>query len=127
VVSWRRINADAEGLVDLAAMLPQGSPGVAFAVAPIASPTAQEARLVLDSPAEVAAWLDGKPVTLERSGGAGPFSARVQLPEGPSTLLLRVPAARNGSAVPLVTTIVAPQAVGFSAGESGLSASVGSK
>ena len=126
-MAWRRLNADAEGLVDLGALLPPGASGVAFAVVPIASETAQEARIVLDTPAEVSAWLDGKPVPLARSNGAGPFSSRVELAKGPSTLLIRVPALKNGSAVPLVTTIVAPQPVGFSAGESGLSASVGPK
>ena len=108
-------------------MLPPGTPQVAYVVVPIASETAQEARLVLDTPVEVAAWLDGKPVKLAGSNGAGPFSSQVDLPEGPSTLLIRVPAAKSGSAVPLVTTIVAPRPVGFSAGESGLSASVGPK
>ncbi|APW61056.1 PVC-type heme-binding CxxCH protein [Paludisphaera borealis] len=121
-LSWRRINANAEGIVDLSPLLTPGSRQVAYGVVPIVSSAAQKARLVLDTPADVAVWHNGKPTTLTRPQGGGPFSAEIELPEGPSALVIRVTAGKTGSAAPLVTTIVAPRTVDFSAGASGLSA-----
>src|SRR5262249_14942752 len=113
-LSWRRVNANAEGLVDLtplAAGDPKNEPA-AYLYAPLVSPVAQQARLVLDTPADAAAWVNGKPAALSASGGdpAGPRVARLELPEGSGSLLIRVPL-RGGSATPatMVTTIVADQ------------------
>jgi putative membrane-bound dehydrogenase-like protein len=121
-LSWRRVNANAEGLVDLAP-LAGGDPkteAAAYLYAPLVSPVAQKARLVLDTPAEAVAWVNGKPVALSAfgSGGekGGPRTAELVLPEGSGSLLIRVPL-RGGSASPatIVTTIVADQPVGFTA------------
>jgi putative membrane-bound dehydrogenase-like protein len=122
-LSWRRMNANAEGFVDLSALV-AGEPKdeaaarqhtVAYVYSPLLSPVAQRARLVLDIPVEVAAWVDGKPVTLSSSGNekGGPRVAELDLPRGPGSLLIRVPL-RQGPAT-LVTTIVADQPVGFTA------------
>jgi hypothetical protein len=119
--TWRRMDANAEGIADLGAVLPAGSTKVAYAAVPIASAAPQKARLVLDTPADVAAWLDGKPASLARSGKDGPYSAEIDIPEGASALLIRMSPAKSGQAAPLVTTIVAPGAVEFGAGASGLS------
>jgi len=119
--AWRRIDANAEGVADLGALLPAGSPKVAFAAVPIASAAPQRARLVLDTPADVAVWLNGKPTRLGRPGKDGPYSAEVEIPGGASALLIRVTPAKTGPAAPLVTTIVAPRAVEFGAGSPGLS------
>ena len=61
-LSWRRMDANAEGQVDLAALLAGDPKQAAYASTPFAD--SQKARLVLDTPAEVAVWLNGKPVAL---------------------------------------------------------------
>jgi putative membrane-bound dehydrogenase-like protein len=118
-LSWRRMDANAEGLVDLSALAP-GEPGraaAAYAYTPILSPEAQKARLVLDTPAEVAVWLNGKQVALAGGGGlAGdePRAATVDLPRGPGTLLIRLALdGRSRAHAHLVTTLVADQPIGF--------------
>jgi hypothetical protein len=119
-LSWRRVNANAEGLVDLAARagadFKDGS--YAYLYAPLVSPVAQKARLVLDSPADAAAWVNGRPVTLSAPGPEKgvPRSAELELPQGSGSLLIRVPLEeRSGTPITLVTTIVADQPVGFTA------------
>ena len=82
-----------------------------YAYTPILSPTSQKATLVLDTPAEVAVWLNGKPVALSTGEAKGePRTAFVDLPQGPGSLLIRM--TPEGPA-PLVTTFVADQPVGF--------------
>ena len=120
-LSWRRMNANAEGLIDpttMASADPKKGASL-YAYTPIVSPTAQKARLVLDTPAEVAAWLNGKAVPLSGARDKGePRSAIVHLAQGAGALLIRVTpdfAARGPAS--LVTTFVADQPVGFTAGE----------
>jgi len=119
-LSWRRVNANAEGLVDLTPLATGDSKNeaCAYLYTPLVSPVAQQAQLVLDTPADAAAWVNGKLAALSASGGdpAGPRFARLELPEGSGSLLIRVPL-RGGSATPatMVTTIVADQPVGFTA------------
>jgi hypothetical protein len=119
-LSWRRLDANAEGLVDLSALVSAQSKGAAaiYAYTPIVSSTAQKAKLVIDTPAEVAAWLNGKPVALSGARAKGePRTAAVDLPRGPGALLIRI-TADGTSRVPasLVTTLVADQPVGFTSG-----------
>jgi putative membrane-bound dehydrogenase-like protein len=120
-VSWRRLNANAEGLVDLASLASADSKGGAtvYAYTPIVSPKAQKARLVIDTPAEVAVWLDGKPIALAGAREKGePRTAAVDLAQGPGALLIRV--SLDGTArgpASLVTTFVADQPVGFTSGQ----------
>ena len=68
-LSWRRVTANAEGLVDLAPLAGGDSKteAAAYLYAPLVSPVAQKARLVLDTPAEATAWVNGKPVALASS------------------------------------------------------------
>src|SRR5207248_4335433 len=71
-LSWRRVSANTEGLIDLTAV-GSGDPGHAAAVyayTPVVSPLAQKGRLVFDTPAAVAVWLNGKPVTLPGGSAA---------------------------------------------------------
>jgi putative membrane-bound dehydrogenase-like protein len=123
-LSWRRQNANAEGLLDLAAPA-SGNANRAAAVyvcTPVLSPAAQRARLVVDTPAEVTAWLSGKPVALSaRDQNSGePRTGLIDLPHGSSTLLLRLTSRGADAAQPLlVTTIVADQPVGFTAAVAG--------
>ncbi len=116
-VSWRRATANAEGLVDLSAQSGNDSKDAAYALVVVDSPTRQGARLVLDTPAEVSAWLGGKPVPLSSrdSGAKEPRSAQVDLPHGTSTLLIRIAGgdqAQHDRAA-LVTTFVTDKPVGF--------------
>ncbi len=92
-LSWRRTNANAEGVADLSALVAGDPKNAAYAYTSVVSPRAQPARLVVESPAEIAVWLNGKPVVL--TGGnpdkIEPRTALVDLPEGSSSLLIRVP------------------------------------
>ncbi len=119
-LAWRRVNANTEGLVDLSAIA-GGDPkpgNCAYLYVPLVSPVAQRARLVLDTPAEATAWVNGKPVTLSASTGekGGPRSADLDLSQGSGSLVIRVPLdGRTGAPASMVTTVVAEQPVGFTA------------
>jgi hypothetical protein len=123
-LSWRRQNANAEGLLDLAAPVSSSAnrDATLYVCTPVLSPAAQRARLVVDTPVEVTAWLSGKPVALsarDQSSGE-PRTGLIDLSHGPSTLLLRLVSRGAGGASPsLVTTIVADQPVGFTAAVAG--------
>jgi putative membrane-bound dehydrogenase-like protein len=119
-LSWRRVNANAEGRVDLSALTAgDAKPGACvYLDAPLVSPVDQKVRLVLDTPADAVAWVNGKPVTLSASGGetGTPRAAELDLPRGSGSLLIRVPLdGHSGAPASLVTTIVADQPVGFTA------------
>ncbi len=82
-LSWRRVNANAEGMVDLSALVAGDAKSDAWptSYAPLVSPVAQEARLVLDTPAEAAGWVNGKPVTFSATGeGQGRAAIRQARP-----------------------------------------------
>ena len=118
-LSWRRINANTEGLVDLGTLgaVESGRAAAAYAFTPVVSPVAQKARLVLDSPAQVAVWLNGSPVPLSTGNPAQdePRAATVDLPQGAGSLLIRVALdGRSAARAHLVTTFVADQPVAFS-------------
>ena len=53
VLSWRRLDANAEGLVDLSAMAADGPGQAIYVTTPVTSPVEQKARLVVDTPASV--------------------------------------------------------------------------
>ncbi len=119
-LSWRRVNANAEGLIDLAALAGADSKSskCAYLYAPLISPVAQKARLVIDTQTDAAAWVNGNPVMSSTPGSATgiPRSAELDLRRGSGSLLIRVPLeGRSGTAATLVTTIVADQPVGFTA------------
>jgi putative heme-binding domain-containing protein len=119
-LTWRRVTANAEGRIDLAALAGEETKGGAYAYlsVPVVSPVAQKARLVIDTPAEASAWINGRPVSLAAPSGAkgAPREAAIELPQGPASLLIRLPIDRaSGVAAGLVTTIVADQPVSFAA------------
>ncbi|HZW32058.1 MAG TPA: PVC-type heme-binding CxxCH protein [Isosphaeraceae bacterium] len=118
-LSWRRMNADTEGLVDLGTLgtIESRRATVVYAYTPVVSPVDQKARLVLDTPAEVAVWIEGKPVPLAAGDPARgePRTATVDLPQGSAALLVRLALdGRSGARAHLVTTVVADQPVAFS-------------
>ena len=63
-LSWRRVSANAEGQADLSPLVAGDTKHAAYAWVPVVSPVAQKARLVFDTPADIAVWLDGKSVEL---------------------------------------------------------------
>ena len=58
--------------------------------APVVSAIAQQARLVIDTKADVKAWLNGKPLDLPDPSDGQSRSLVVDLPRGKSDLLIRV-------------------------------------
>jgi putative heme-binding domain-containing protein len=124
-LAWRRVDASAEGIADLSALL-AGKPGsVAYAFTPITSPSAQAARLVVESPGELTAWLNGEPTIKSRSASAPSDSrqAEIRLPKGSSTLLIRIRGGNRASdQSSLLTTIVSAEPVSFASGSASLSA-----
>ena len=118
-LSWRRLDANAESLADLTTLLGDDPAKAAYVHAPISSPIAQPARLVIDTKADVKAWLNGKPLTLP-SGSEDPARVvMVELPQGRSDLLIRI---TGGPDAMLVTTIASDKPVSFQASESKVSA-----
>ena len=121
-LSWRRVSANAEGQADLSPLVAGDAKNAAYVWVPVVSPVAQKARIVFDTPADIAVWLDGKPVALsgKSENKNEPRTAVVDLPEGSSALLIRVPASGKSSCpASLVTTLVADRPVGFNAAEAG--------
>ena len=57
-------SANAEGQADLAPLVAGDGKNAAYAWVPVVSPVAQKARIVFDTPADIAVWLDGKPLGL---------------------------------------------------------------
>ena len=73
-------------------------------------------RLVIDTPMEVSAWLNGKPVVFsaERQDRGEPRAALVELPRGSSRLLMRlVRKVQPMRRAFIATTFIADQPVGF--------------
>ncbi len=112
-LAWRRLDANAESIADLSILAGDDPAKAAYVHAPITSPADQSARLVIDSRADVTAWLNGKPVELAK-GDETTRTATIALPKGESSLLIRVP---GGAAVSLVTSLVADKPLSFTAVE----------
>jgi putative membrane-bound dehydrogenase-like protein len=121
-LSWRRASANAEGQVDLSPLVAGDGKNAAYVWVPVVSPAAQKARLVFDTPADIAVWIDGKPVALsaKSENKNEPRATSLDLPEGASALLIRVPAGgKSNSPGTLVITLVADRPVGFNAAQAG--------
>jgi putative membrane-bound dehydrogenase-like protein len=118
-LSWRRLVANAEGLVDLSPLAGGDTRKETFAYLylPLVSPMAQKARVVLDTTADVSAWVNGKPAArAPESDPNEPPSLVTELPRGTGSLVIRVPLRGDPShPAALVTTIVSDQPVGFTA------------
>ncbi len=113
-IEWRRVSANAEGLVDLTPILGNDTNAAAYLHAPVASDTEQKARLVLDTKADVRAWFNGRPLSLSSAGEGQPRSVELTIPKGTSDLLIRLPGGANAS---IVATLVADEPVRFSPAE----------
>ena len=109
-LAWRRFDANAEGLADLTTLAGADPSRVLYAYAPVVSPIVQQARLVLDTKADVKVWLRGKPVALPPASETQGRAVEVDLVEGTNDLLIRIPA---GSSAGIVTTLVSDKPVAF--------------
>jgi putative heme-binding domain-containing protein len=114
-LTWRRVNANAEGSIDLSALAANDAKQAVYLFTPVTSPVDQPATLVLDSKADVRAWLGGKPLEIPKSNGDDPRSVEVHLSKGSSDLVLRIPGASNSA---IVATFIAAQPLEFSTAES---------
>jgi putative heme-binding domain-containing protein len=114
--TWRRVEADAEGRIELAPLTGGVASGpVVHLHAPVTSPDAQPARLIVDTNAEVQVWVGGVEVHLSRTGADAPRTAEITLPRGTTDLLVRVSKHVEGAAV--VTTLVTNTPLEFSPSE----------
>ena len=118
-LAWRRLNANAESLVDLSTLVGNDPAKSAYLFAPIVSPIAQQARVVLDTKGDVKAWLNGKSLDLPVASEGQPRVVFVDLPQGSSDLLIRV---AGGANVSLVTSVVSDKPIAFQAEETKVSA-----
>ncbi len=110
-LSWRRLTADAEGRIDLTPLGANDPSKAVYLHAPVASSVEQKARLVLDTKADVRAWLGGKELSLPAPSEDGPRSVEVTLPNGTTDLVVRVPGHAEAA---LVATFVADRPIEFS-------------
>jgi hypothetical protein len=124
-LSWRRLDADAEGLADLTSMVADGPDHVVYAYTTVTSPATQKARLVVETHSSLTVWFQGQSVISSSPTQlmSEPREVEVNLPKGVSTLLIRMTGGeRPVGQSTLVTTFVTPQPVSFNGGEASLSA-----
>jgi putative heme-binding domain-containing protein len=113
-LAWRRLTANAEGLVDLSYLAGDDASKVGFLATPVLAPEDLDAKLVLDTPADLKAWLDGKELSIPAPTGDQPRTVAVRLTKGDHELILRVP---GGAKSGLVTTFVAARPLEFRSSE----------
>jgi putative membrane-bound dehydrogenase-like protein len=123
-LSWRKVATTAEGQADLVSLAGNDREQVAYAFVPLVSPVGQEAQLVIDTQAEVTAWLDGKavPLSAQSQDKNEPQTVNVELPQGSSALLIRF-GGKSTAQASVVTTLVSDQPVGFDVGAAGRASS----
>jgi putative membrane-bound dehydrogenase-like protein len=115
-LSWRRVSASAEGQADITPFVAGKPNQAAYVFTPVVSPIAQQATLVLDTPAEALVWLSGRAVPLPANGHDKnePQLATIDLPQGASTLLIRLTLVSGPDThASLVTTFVVDRPVAF--------------
>ena len=113
-LAWRRLDTNAESLADLGTLLGDSASKSAYLYAPVVSAIPQQARLVLDTKADLNAWLNGKGLDLPDPSDGQSRTLVIDLPAGKSDLLLRV---SGGPSVSIVTTLVTDRPVSFRAEE----------
>ena len=113
-LAWRRALSDAEGRVDLATSAGDDASKVAYLATPVLAPEDLDAKLVLDTPADLKAWLDGKELSIPSPTGDQPRTVALRLAKGNHELVVRV---NGGAKAGLVTTFVAAKPLEFRAVE----------
>jgi putative heme-binding domain-containing protein len=111
-LSWRRLAANAEGRADLTTLAGSDPKRSVYVFAPVTSALEQDARIVLDTKADVRVWFNGKELALPSPSENEPRAVVVRLPKGSSDLLIRIPGGPNTA---IVTTFVADRPVAFTA------------
>ena len=114
-LAWGRLLADAEGQASLAGLAGAAPGQDAVLATPLVAPADLDARLVVDTPGPVRAFLDGREVPLNQAAPGAPHSAPLRLVAGDHELILQV--AGQPNPIGVVTTIVARKPVEFRAGE----------
>ncbi len=125
VLSWRRLDANAEGLANLTALVAGTPQNVVYAYIPVTSPIEQKVSVVIETYSNLTVWLGSKQVVISSPNHLTnePREVEVTLPKGTSPLLIRLTGrGRPGDQATLVTTIVSEQPVSFTGGEASLSA-----
>ena len=117
-LAWRRVDANAESLADLTTLLGNNASKTAYLFAPVVSPIPQQARMVIDSKAEVKSWLNGKALDLPHASEDQSRTLIVDLPQGQSDLLIRVV---GGPGASVVTSFVTDKPLAFQADEAKVS------
>jgi len=112
--AWRRVDANAEGYADLSLIAGDDPKGGVYLYAPVLAPEDLDARLVLDTRADLKAWLDGKELALPAPSGDQARALDLRLTRGNHELVLRV---AGGTKAGIVTTLVAPKPLEFRATE----------
>ncbi|WP_435008313.1 PVC-type heme-binding CxxCH protein [Tundrisphaera lichenicola] len=112
--AWRRLDANAEGFADLSVTSGVDSSKSAYLYAPVLAPEDLEAKLVLDTSADLKAWLDGKELSVPAASNDQPRSVAVKLTKGDHELVLKVP---GGTGAGIVTTFVAGKPLEFRSSE----------
>lgn len=108
--TWRTIAADAEGRIDLAPIAGPDPGQSAYLRAALTVPTTIDATLVIDTRAEVRAWLAGQELSLPKAETDGARSLPVSLKKGPTELLIQ--AVGGPTADPaIVVTLVADRPI----------------
>lgn len=118
-LSWRRLDANAEGRADLSTLAGEDPKQAVYLHAPVGSAVEQDAQLVLETKGDLKVWFNGKELALPEPRENQPRSVFVRVPKGSSDLLIRTAGAPNAA---LVTTFVADRPVEFTAEESRASA-----
>ncbi len=119
-LSWRRLDANAESLADLTTLAGTTPGRTVYAHVPVVSPIEQEARIVVDTKADIKIWLGGKPLDVAKPSDDGSVARVVTLPKGSSDLLIRV---AGGPGASLVTTFVSTRPLAFRGDEAKVSRS----
>jgi len=113
-VSWRRLDANAEGRADLTNIVGADPQRNAYLGIPVRSAFDQDARLVLDTKADIKVWFKGSELALPPLRENEPRMISIRVPKGQTDLLIRVTGGPNSS---IVTTLVADRPLEFSAEE----------
>ena len=113
-LAWRRADADAEGYLDLSITAGDAPAKFAYLHAPVLAPEALDARLVLDTKADIRLWLRGKEIEIPEAEANQPRAVDLKLAKGDNDLVVRV---AGGASPGLVATFVAAKPLEFRSGE----------
>lgn len=106
-LSWRRLTANAEGLVDLSGLSSEsGQVAYLWTVANLSKP--EKARVVIDSRSSARIWINSNELQMVQSGDQSSREATVDLAQGANRILIRV---EQGASLGL--TIVADSPVEY--------------